>query len=253
MKIIACVKEAIWLPGPAVMTKDGSDVAPEFKQRRISEADEQAAEEAVRIVGGVGHGEAVALTLGPASADNTLRKCLALGMNRAVRISGDPLNDHDPIAIASALARLVEAESPDLVLCGVQSSDFAQQVTGPALAACLGWPCITIAMAIRLEPDRGRAIIHRDIGAGRIEIVEADLPAVITVQLGINTPRTPSFKDVMNAKKTSIQVVEAEADRTAGVRLSGVARYERPARQLQILGEGATDVAEEIKALLNEK
>lgn len=252
MKILACIKEATIIPGPAVFMPGGTDINPDFKLRRISEADEQAVEEAVRLTESRDNGEAVAVTVGEESETKALRHCLAIGASRAIRIWNDELSLFDPLAIAAALAQIARDETPDIVLCGVQSTDFAQQITGPALAAHLGWPFTTTAVAIEIEPNDQEATVTRDVGAGAREIVRIPFPAVITVQLGINRPRTPSFKQVFDAKKASIQQSTFEAPPTHSIRATNMRRNELSKTQLEILEGETGDVASTIKSLIEE-
>jgi len=252
MKILACVKEATIVPGPAVFTSNGTDLNPDFTSQRISEADEQAVEEAVRLAESHTDGEVIALTVGDQGTTKALRHALAIGASRAIRIWHDELSLFDPLAIARSLAQVARDERPDLVLCGVQSTDLAQQITGPALAAHLGWPCTTTAVAIEVEGDGSEAMVTRDVGAGVREIVRVVLPAVVTVQLGINRPRTPSFKQVLHAKKASIEEPPIDSDHKHCVRVAKLSRNTSSAADFEPIDGGPADVALKIKSLIEE-
>jgi electron transfer flavoprotein beta subunit len=252
VKIIVCVKQVVTLPGPAVMLKDGSDVDPFFTMRRLNEPDEYAVEEALRICEGAGGGEAIALTVGQDAAVEALRKCLAMGAQRAVRIWGPDVQPHDPLSVARALAHVARDEAADLVLCGVQSTDASQQATGPALASAMGQPCVTLATRIEVIAHERRAVIHREAGGGLTEVVEVDLPAVVTVQTGINTPRAPSFKSVMLAKKAQVPAVSPGPVVASQLEVLGVSVSPPVRGQLQMIAGGATEVAARIAKLVRE-
>lgn len=249
---MVCIKEIALLPGIAVIKPDGSDVSPEFKQMGIGEADEQAAEQSVRMIDASTEDETIAITLGGKNAANTLRKCLALGMSRALHLSDENIGGFDPITVARALSQAIEDEAPSLVLCGVQSSDSAQQLTGPALATCLGWPYATAAISIEVDETSCKATVHRDVGAGSLDVIEIDLPAVITVQAGINTPRTPSFKDVLVSKKATIPLQITPSSGLSDIQLLGMRTHDVSHNKLKILTGGPAEVAKKIKALIQE-
>jgi electron transfer flavoprotein beta subunit len=138
------------------------------------------------------------------------------------------------------------------VLCGVQSTDAGQQVTGAAVAACVGWPCVTAVTQLEMIWEQRIARVHRDAGAGRTEVVEVELPAVFTVQTGINTPRAPTFKGVMNAKKAPIVLVDPGPDTRERLRALGVAVPPRVQRRLHVIDGGPREVAARLRELLRE-
>ena len=148
--------------------------------------------------------EVVAVTVG--DDDEALLTALAMGADRALRIdSGEQL---DPIAIARLLAPVVEREAPDLVLCGVQSSDALNAATGVALAALLQLP--RVAVVKKLEVADGVASVERELEGGLIELARVKLPAVLTIQKGINEPRFPTLRGIRRASKKPLEVIEAQ-------------------------------------------
>ena len=252
MKIVVCVKQVVTLPGPVVLIDGDTDVDPLFTRRRLNDSDQYAVEEALSLCEAHGGGEVVVVSVGDDAVTETLRKCLAMGAHRATRIWRDGLQLHDPLNVARAIAQVVRNESADLALCGIQSEDAAQQATGPALASALGHPCVTMATNIELFPEEGQAIVHREAKGGLTEVVEVDLPSVITVQTGINTPRTESFKAVMMAKKASIPVVEPEGIPKSHVQMLGVSINTPERGQLKLIEGGPGEVADRIKELVGE-
>jgi electron transfer flavoprotein beta subunit len=153
----------------------------------------------------------VVVTVGDAEAEGALRRCLAMGADRAVRVAAEPL---DPVSTARALAVAVAVESPDLVLCGVQSADSVQGSTGVALAELLG--LARVAVVTRLEwSGAGTATVHRELEGGIVDVVEVDTPALLTIQTGINQPRYANLRAIKQAEQHEIAVVTADAGEPA--------------------------------------
>jgi electron transfer flavoprotein beta subunit len=207
VKVVVCVKQAIDVPGFVEFDDTGTEIDAAFTSCELNEADYYAVEEALRIQEATGEGEVVVLTAGNEESAEALRQCLALGAHRAIRVWSESMTPHDPISIARALAVAVRTENPDLVLCGVQSSDAGQQATGPALASALGVPCVSVATKVEVSTERQDLVVHREFQGGVVEVVETSRPAVVTVQTGLNTPRYGSFKGKLRAKKAEIPVV----------------------------------------------
>ena len=135
-----------------------------------------------------------------------MRRALAMGADRGIRIDGEEIPPGDPITTAGALANVVRGESPDLVLCGVQSSDAVQGATGAALAELLALPRVAVAKKVELQG--GKALVHRELEGGLIDVTEVDLPAVLTIQTGINEPRYATLRAIKQAEQQEIEVVE---------------------------------------------
>lgn len=252
MSIVVCVKQVVTFPGPAVLLADSSDVDPLFAARRLNDADEHAVEAALRLSETCGGAEVVVVSVGPDPVVDVLRRCLTMGAHRALRVWNDDLQVHDPIAVARALAHAIRSEPAALVLCGAQSSDAAQQATGPALASALGRPCVTLVTAIELCTDRGVAIVHRERGGGRAEVVEVDLPAVLTVQTGGVAPRAGTFKAAMLAKKVPIPLLDPGPAGSSRTRVLGIARRQPARGQLDWIDGDAAVVAARIVELVSE-
>ena len=209
MKIVVCVKEVVADRQPQfVFLKNEQDIDPVYATFETNESDLYAIEEALRLCEAAGAGEVIVATVGDKRTETMLQKCVAMGAARAVRVWSNKLSIYDPIMTARALAKVLQSEAPDLVLCGVQSSDAGQQSTGPALAAVLGQPCVSAATKVNIEGRQ--ATVHCELDGGLIEIVEVTLPAVLTVQTGLNAPRSGSVKKLMLAKKTPIAVVDPD-------------------------------------------
>jgi electron transfer flavoprotein alpha/beta subunit len=204
-------------------------------------------EEALQIRERLGSGEVVAITVGDEESEGALRRCLAMGADRAVRVDAEPL---DPISTARALAPAIAAESPDLVLAGVQSADSVQGSTGTALAELVGLP--RVAVVTRLEWDgSGPARVDRELEGGLVDVVEVETPALLTIQTGINQPRYANLRAIKQADQQEIKVVAAETGEPA----YRVRRMFTPPRGegAQLLDGGPAQVAERILELVQER
>jgi electron transfer flavoprotein beta subunit len=191
-------------------TADGRDVDPDFLDRALNEWDACAVEEALRVRERLG-GEVVVVTVGDAEAEGALRRCLAMGADRAIRVDAGPV---DPVSTARGLAAAVAGESPELVLTGVQSADSVQGSTGVALAELLGLP--RVAVVTKLEwSGSGPATVDRELEAGLVDVVEVDTPALLTIQTGINEPRYANLRAIKQAEQQEIAVVAADTGEPA--------------------------------------
>ncbi len=206
MKIVVCVKQVGSL-GDEVEFGDGErDVDPDYLDYALNEWDSYATEEALRLRDGAGEGEVVAVTVGDEDAEQAMRRALAMGADRGVRVWSEALTGADPITVARALAEVVRGESPDLVLCGVQSSDAVQAATGTALAEVLDLPRVAVVTRVELGSDS--ATVHRELEGGLLDVVEVDTPAVLTIQTGINEPRYATLRAIKQAEQREIDVRE---------------------------------------------
>jgi len=246
MRTVVCVKQVRTLGDEVEFTDDGRDVDPDYVDLALNEWDSYATEEAIRLREAHG-GEVVVVTCGSKESEAALRRCLAMGADRAVRVDG--VDGHDPIRVAHALAEVVRDESPDLVLCGVQSSDSVQAATGTALAELVGLPCV--AVVTRLEPSTGTATVHRELEGGLVDVVEVDMPAVLTIQTGINQPRYANLRAIKQAEQVEIAVRTA-MDAPAASR---VRRMFAPPRGdgAEMLGADAAGVARRIAEIVKER
>jgi len=207
LKIVVAVKQARVLGDEVAFTADGRDVDAEYLSRTLNEWDAWAVEEALRIRERLGEAEVVVVTVGDEQSEAALRRCLAMGADRAIRVDDELV---DPISIARALASVVAAESPALVLAGVQSSDSVQGSTGTALAELAGLPHVAVVTQIDW-PGSGPARVERELEGGLIDVVEVDTPALLTIQSGINEPRYANLRAIKQAELQTIAVVHAEA------------------------------------------
>ncbi len=207
MKILVAVKQVAALDEDFTIRSDGRDVDEDFLIRDLNEWDDFSLEEAVKIKEAAAEPvEIVAITVGPEDADEALRKCLAKGADRAVRIWDEALEGSDPIAIARVVAAVARQESPAMLFAGVQSSDQAFATTGIAAAAFLDWPHAAVVSSLSYAPGAKRALLRRELEGGLLQEIEIECPAVLTIQLGINTPRYASLRSIKQAAAKPIEV-----------------------------------------------
>ena len=206
MKIIVCVKQVPAKDAPLSITGNWikeSDIGFE-----MNEPDSYALEEALRLKEKHG-GEVIALSMGPERVKQTIKEALAKGADRGIHIADDQFSQLDPLGAASALAAAVKNENADLILTGLQSDDQGFGQTGVLLAALLDRPHATIIMAI--EAIDGKLKLKRELEAGWFQWIECPLPAVLSIQSGINKVRYATLKGIMAAKKKEIAAMTRES------------------------------------------
>jgi len=207
MKILVAVKQVAALDEDFEFRDDGRDVDPDFLIRDLNEWDDFSLEEAVKIKEAAADPvEIVAVSVGPQEVDESLRKCLAKGADRAIRVWDAAIEGSDPIAIARVLAAVAKREAPDMLFAGVQSSDQAFASTGIATAAFLGWPHAAVVSYLSYAPGAKAAQFRRELEGGLLQEVQIQCPAVLTIQLGINTPRYASLRSIKQAAAKPIEV-----------------------------------------------
>jgi Fe-S oxidoreductase/electron transfer flavoprotein alpha/beta subunit len=208
LRILVPVKHVGVLGDDRRLAPDERDVADGVLEYAMNEWDDLAVEEALRLVERLGGGEVVAVTIGAEGAETTLRKALAKGVTRGVRVWSDELSGTDPLTLARTLAAISNAERPDLILCGVQSSDQANGATGVALAAVLKLPHAAVAVGLEWS-GAGDITVTRELEGGVRERIEIPSPAVISIQSGINVPRYATMRMIKDAKRKTVAVVDA--------------------------------------------
>jgi electron transfer flavoprotein beta subunit len=193
-----------------VLTADGCSVDPAALEFVPNEWDLVATEEALRIrekLGGVG--EVVVATCGGVEDEKVLRRCLAMGADRAIRVEA---RAQDPLSVAHSLAPVARAERTDLILCGVQSSDSVQAATGTILAELLDLPCAAVVIRVDYDAEARTAVVDRELEGGLIDRMEVDTPAVLTIQTGTNQPRYANLRALKLADQAEIAVLPAPAE-----------------------------------------
>jgi electron transfer flavoprotein beta subunit len=211
MKIVACLRP---VPDPAsrlFVSEDKTWIKDRDLTFVTSEADTYAIEEALRLRDSesAGDSEVVVLSIGGERAGRVLRAGLAMGADRAIHLDDERFQKGDEFATAKLLARAIEVDGgTDLVLTGVQSDDLGSGMTGIMTAELLGWPHASVVVAVQVHGDGLR--IRRELEGGRTETLDLPMPAVLTIQFGLNQPRYASLKGIMAAKKKEMKVLNLE-------------------------------------------
>src|ERR1700730_583966 len=221
MKIIVAIKQVPVRDSQLRVEASGRWIQESDLSFEINEPDAFALEEALRLKEKHG-GEVVALCAGPAHASQTIREALAKGADRAIHIEEENLTAFDTLGVAKLLAKAAEAEKPDLILTGLQSDDLGYGQTGVVLAEILGLPHGTIVMAAE-KTDSGIRV-KRELEDGWFQNVEMPLPAVLTIQSGINKLR---YATLMGIKKAKTKEIKRLTTGDLGVASAQVAKIER--------------------------
>jgi electron transfer flavoprotein beta subunit len=244
MKILVPVKQVAALDEDFQIRDDGRDVDADFLIRDLNEWDDFSLEEAVKIKEAATEPvEVVVVSVAPEEADEALRKCLAKGADRALRVWDAAVEGSDPIAVARVLAAVAKREAPDLVFAGVQSSDQAFASTGIATAAFLDWPHAAVVSYLGYMPGAKSAVFRRELEGGVLQEVEIRCPAVLTIQLGINTPRYASLRSIKQAAAKPIEVLSL-ADLGVAPDAVGEAGSASRVRRMYIPDKGRAELIE---------
>jgi electron transfer flavoprotein beta subunit len=206
VKIIVCIKQVPAKDAPLAIA--GSWIKESDIGFEMNEPDSYALEEALRLKEKHG-GEVIALSFGPERVKQTIKEALAKGADRGIHIADDNFAQLDPLGSAKILAAAIAKENADLVLTGLQSDDHGFGQTGVLLAGLLDRPHATIIMQI--EVQHGKMNLKRELEAGWFQRIECPLPAVLSIQSGINKVRYATLKGIMAAKKKAIATFTRES------------------------------------------
>ncbi len=238
----------------------GNDVEETSREYELNEWDEYALEEAVRLREDGVVSEVVTVTLGPPRSEEVIRKALAKGADGAIRIWDESLTEatlKDPAVKARLLAGVVAEESPDLVLAGVQTGDEAFGATGVMLATRLEYGWAAVVNELTVESDEALEV-RRELEGGIQEVARIDLPAVCTIQTGINEPRYASLRGIRMAQQTTIEVRTLAdlglemGDLASSISLVDTRRPEKTGRAELFEGDPG-EAAEQLAAFLKER
>jgi electron transfer flavoprotein beta subunit len=224
---------------------DNSGVELANVKMAMNPFDEIAVEQALRLKEAGGADEVVAVSIGPAQNQETIRTALAMGADRGIHIEAS--HDIEPLAVAKLLKAVVERENPGLVLVGKQAIDDDCNQTGQMLAALLGWAQGTFVSALEVTGDKAKVVREVD---GGLEHLEISMPAIVSVDLRLNEPRYASLPNIMKAKKKPLDSLTGDdlgVDMTP--RLTIVKVEEPPEREA---GIKVADVKELVEKLKNE-
>jgi electron transfer flavoprotein beta subunit len=252
MKIIVMMKQVANKDAILRINKDATWIEEGDLSFEVNESDGYALEEALRIKEKVG-GEVVVCSMGPQRAKSVIKDALARGADRAIHVVGDNLGPLSPYAAASILADTVRAESPDLVMTGLQSDDYGYAQTGVIMAELLGFPHATIVIEVDATGEELR--VKRELESGWYQWYSMPQPALLTIQSGISQIRYATLKGIMAAKKKEIKEVTAPAEiveRPSHQRIEKIYLPEKT-KQTQFLGngdakKGAVELAEKLRS-----
>jgi len=206
MKVVVCLKQVPARDSLLRLNAAGTWIQDADLGFEINEPDIYALEEGLRLKEKQG-GEVVICCLGPARAQQAIKEALAKGADRALHLDDPAFEGLDAYGVGLALSRAIQQEKPDLVLTGLQSDDFGFAQSGVILAELLGLPHSTIIMEIQLE---GKALkVKRELEGGWFQWLEMPLPALLTIQSGINKPRYATLKGIMAAKTKPLKKLNA--------------------------------------------
>ncbi len=245
MKLLVAVKRVIDFNVKPRVKMDGSGVDLANVKMSMNPFDEIAVEEAIRLKEKGVATEIVAVSIGPAKAQETLRTALAMGADRAILVQTD--EEVEPLGVAKILAQLADEEKPDMIVLGKQAIDDDNNATGQMLAALLGWPQGTFAS--KVEAGDGNVKVTREVDGG-LETEELKVPAVVTTDLRLNEPRYASLPNIMKAKSKPLATKTAdELGVDIARRLETVKVVEPAKRQAGIKVGSVDELVEKLKGM----
>jgi len=249
MKIAVCIKQVPTREWQPRLNDDKTWIREQDASFEMNEPDAYALEEALRLKEQHG-GEVVVCSAGPARVAQVIREALARGADRAIHVEDDALASADAFVTSDALASAMKAEQFDLVLTGLQSDDQGFAQVGVVLAERLGLPHATIIMDVQID---GAALrVKRELEGGWFQWVAMGLPAVLTIQSGINQLRYATLKGIMAAKKKEIRKAAVPAGSAARQKIVSLYVPEK-SKKTQLIGGSPPEAAKELVRRLREE
>ena len=249
MKIVVCIKQVVTREWQVRVNDAKTWVRDQDASWELNEPDAYALEEALRLKEKHG-GEVIVVSAGPARVTQVIREALARGADRAIHVEDDRLAAADAFITADALATAMAEERFDLVLTGLQSDDLGQAQTGVVLAERLGIPHSTIIMDVQIEGTSLR--VKRELEGGWFQWIAMPLPALLTIQSGINQLRYATLKGIMAAKKKDIKKVAMPSDLRPSQTIVSLDVPTR-AKQTHMISGSTGEAAKELARLLREE
>ncbi|MCK5546594.1 MAG: electron transfer flavoprotein subunit beta/FixA family protein [Rhodospirillaceae bacterium] len=243
MKALVAIKRVIDYNVKIRVKADGSGVETENVKMSMNPFDEIAVEEAMRLKEAGTVDEVIAVSIGTASSQDTIRTALAMGADRGILVECE--GAIEPLAVAKILKFITERENPELVILGKQAIDDDANQTGQMLAALLGWGQGTFASKVEINGES--ATVTREIDGG-LETVAIKMPAIITTDLRLNEPRYASLPNIMKAKKKPIDIIPlADSGVDITPRLEIIKVEEPPIRQAGIKVASVSELVDKLK------
>ncbi len=253
MKILVCIKQVPDMEAAFRVNASGTGVDDRDLTYRVNEYDEYALEQAIRVKESQGGTpDVTVLSIGPARVVEAIKKGLAMGADRGVHIQDDQATSRDPFQIASAIAAFAKDKSFNLIFTGMQSQDMGSAQVGPLAAELLSIPSVTTIVSFHLEGDQ--VTVRRELEGGAKAVVKVKLPALVTCQLGLNTPRYPTLPNIMKARQKELLTVPF-TDLVKDEPLEATEKmFKAEKKGSGLVLEGSDkDVAEKLVVLLKEK
>ena len=249
MKILVCIKQVPQKDAPLKLNEHSTWIRDDIPYE-VNEPDAYALEEALRQKESHG-GEVTVLTVGPARAQQVLREALAKGADRAIHVVDDSFVSMDAVSTARAIAAAIQGQSFDLVVTGLQSDDYGFAQTGVLLAEFLEWPHATIIIGI--EKTETGLRLKRELEAGQYQWIDMPLPAVLTIQSGINKLRYATLMGIKQARNKPLQqLTKADLEGKLGTNLQTIERLYIPTKQKEVamLQGSPADIAKKLADVL---
>jgi len=252
MKILVCIKQVPDMESRFKVAANGTWFEESDLAWRMNEYDEFAVEQAVQLKEQVGDADLTVLSIGPARIKEALKKALAMGCDRAVQVVDDAAHEKDCFQVASTIAAFAKDKGFDLIFTGLQSQDRGSGQVGVLISEMLGTPALTTA--IEFEYADGNVTVRRELEGGLKSVVKAATPALVTCQLGLNTPRYPTLPNIMKAKKKELLEVPVGDLLQAEARLATLSlAYPEKKGSAQILEGDVGELVDKVIAILKEK
>jgi electron transfer flavoprotein beta subunit len=251
MKILVCIKQVPDMESKFKVNGDGNWYDSADLAWRMNEYDEYAVEQAVQLKEQTG-GDLTVLCIGPERVKETMKKALAMGCDRGVHVADDQSFMKDPFTIASIIAEHANGKSYDVIFCGMQSQDRGSGQVGVLTAESLGVSSVTTIVGFNFAD--GVVTVKRELEGGVKAVVKVPVPALVTCQLGLNTPRYPTLPNIMKAKKKElISVPVAELCKVTPYQETKVLYFPEKKGGGMVLEGDLAGLADKLIAVLKEK
>lgn len=252
MKILVCIKQVPDMESKFKVAGSGTWYDTADLAWRMNEYDEYAVEQAVRLAEQEKDSDLTVLSIGPEKVKETIKKALAMGCNRGVHIADDDACDREPYQVAAVIAEFAKDKGFDIIFTGMQSQDQGSGQVGILLAEMLGIP--SVSTIVEFSYDNGRIEARRELEGGVKARVTTTVPALVSCQLGLNTPRYPTLPNIMKAKKKELVSRPVQELLKVEPRLTTNRMYvpEKKGGGVILEGEGV-ELATRLIAILKEK
>jgi electron transfer flavoprotein beta subunit len=255
MRVLVCIKQVLAREGPLEIDASGKAIAAGGSPLyQLNGFDEYALEEALRVKESFPDTSVDCLSVGPARIETVIRRGLGMGADQGLHLVTEEETDLDPFQLSSWIAAWIKDRPYDLILTGLQAEDDQEGQVGPLIAEHLGLSCSTSVVALNLFPEEGQALVEREVEGGLREKWRLRLPALLTLQSGINKPRYPILSHVLRARKQPLESFPVSS-LAAFRRRRTVVRFHHPekARAGLHLSGNSREIAERLTALFLEK